>query len=151
VSGNGPADPSSPKGPSAPPRAGLPALPSPHGQSAPGGHRHPAHGHPERRKALLPGQRGGRESDRARRGGRAGRTRYLGTLIVADLPPGTKGKVVFAIIFSVSPESILTVTADGETPDVGRARRRARASRRARSARRQERLDVAPVRPARFL
>jgi len=91
VSGNGPADPSSPKGPSAPPRAGLPALPSPHGQSAPGGHRHPAHGHPERRKALLPGQRGGRESDRARRGGRAGRTRYLGTLIVADLPPGTKG------------------------------------------------------------
>jgi molecular chaperone DnaK len=37
---------------------------------------------------------------------------YLGTLIVPDLPPGTKGNVVFDIIFSVSAESILTVTAE---------------------------------------
>jgi len=37
---------------------------------------------------------------------------YLGTLVVADLPPGTKGNVVFDVIFSISPESILTVTAE---------------------------------------
>ena len=43
---------------------------------------------------------------------RAQQNEYLGTLIVPDLPPGTKGNVVFDIIFSVSPESILTVTAE---------------------------------------
>ncbi|MCA1827465.1 MAG: Hsp70 family protein [Myxococcales bacterium] len=37
---------------------------------------------------------------------------YLGTLIVADLPPGNKGNVVFDVIFSISAESILTVTAE---------------------------------------
>jgi molecular chaperone DnaK len=46
------------------------------------------------------------ESDRAQE------NEYLGTLIVPDLPPGTKGNVVFDIIFSVSAESILTVTAE---------------------------------------
>jgi molecular chaperone DnaK len=43
---------------------------------------------------------------------RAQQNEYLGTLIVPDLPPGTKGNVVFDIIFTVSPESILTVTAE---------------------------------------
>ncbi len=43
---------------------------------------------------------------------RAQQNEYLGTLIVPDLPPGSKGNVVFDIIFSVSPESILTVTAE---------------------------------------
>src|SRR5439155_6938509 len=43
---------------------------------------------------------------------RAQENEYLGTLIVPDLPPGTKGNVVFDIIFSVSAESILTVTAE---------------------------------------
>jgi molecular chaperone DnaK len=43
---------------------------------------------------------------------RAQQNEYLGTLIVPDLPPGTKGNVVFDIIFSVSAESILTVTAE---------------------------------------
>ncbi len=37
---------------------------------------------------------------------------YLGTLLVADLPPGARGNVVFDVIFSISPESILTVTAE---------------------------------------
>ena len=37
---------------------------------------------------------------------------YLGTLLVADLPSGVKGNVVFDVIFSISPESILTVTAE---------------------------------------
>ena len=37
---------------------------------------------------------------------------YLGTLVVADLPPGIKGNVVFDVVFSISPESILTVTAE---------------------------------------
>jgi molecular chaperone DnaK len=37
---------------------------------------------------------------------------YLGTLVVPDLPPGTKGNVVFDIVFSVSAESILTVAAE---------------------------------------
>ena len=37
---------------------------------------------------------------------------YLGTLVVADLPPGTKGNVVFDVIFSITGESILTVTAE---------------------------------------
>jgi molecular chaperone DnaK len=46
------------------------------------------------------------ESDRAQD------NEYLGTLIVPDLPPGTKGNVVFDLVFSVSPESILTVTAE---------------------------------------
>ena len=46
------------------------------------------------------------ESDRAQE------NEYLGTLIVPDLPPGTKGNVVFDIIFSISAESILTVTAE---------------------------------------
>ena len=45
-------------------------------------------------------------------GERAQDNEYLGTLLVPDLPPGTKGKVVFDIIFSLSPESILTVTAE---------------------------------------
>ena len=43
---------------------------------------------------------------------RAQENEYLGTLIVPDLPPGTKGNVVFDIIFSISAESILTVTAE---------------------------------------
>jgi len=43
---------------------------------------------------------------------RAQQNEYLGTLVVPDLPPGTKGNVVFDIIFSVSAESILTVTAE---------------------------------------
>jgi molecular chaperone DnaK len=43
---------------------------------------------------------------------RAQQNEYLGTLIVPDIPPGTRGSVVFDIIFSVSPESILTVTAE---------------------------------------
>jgi molecular chaperone DnaK len=46
------------------------------------------------------------ESDKAQE------NEYLGTLIVPDLPPGTKGNVVFDIIFSVSAESILSVTAE---------------------------------------
>ena len=46
------------------------------------------------------------ESDRAEE------NEYLGTLIVPDLPPGTKGNVVFDIIFNISAESILTVTAE---------------------------------------
>src|SRR5260370_5951697 len=29
---------------------------------------------------------------------------YLGTLVVADLPPGIKGNVVFDVIFAISPE-----------------------------------------------
>ncbi len=37
---------------------------------------------------------------------------YLGTLVVADLPPGTRGDVVFDVIFSITAESILTVTAE---------------------------------------
>jgi molecular chaperone DnaK len=46
------------------------------------------------------------ESDKAQE------NEYLGTLIVPDLPPGTKGNVVFDIVFSVSAESILAVTAE---------------------------------------
>ena len=46
------------------------------------------------------------ESDRAQD------NEYLGTLIVPDLPPGTKGNVVFDLVFSISAESILTVTAE---------------------------------------
>src|SRR5437868_2263618 len=46
------------------------------------------------------------EADRAQQNG------YLGTLVVPDLPPGIKGSVVFDIIFAVSPESILTITAE---------------------------------------
>ncbi|HEX9602574.1 MAG TPA: Hsp70 family protein [Myxococcales bacterium] len=45
-------------------------------------------------------------------GERAQENEYLGTLLVPDLPPGTKGNVVFDIIFSISAESILTVTAE---------------------------------------
>jgi molecular chaperone DnaK len=37
---------------------------------------------------------------------------YLGTLVVADLPPGIKGNVVFDVIFAITAESILTVTAE---------------------------------------
>jgi molecular chaperone DnaK len=37
---------------------------------------------------------------------------YLGTLVVADLPQGDKGNVVFDVIFAISPESILTVIAE---------------------------------------
>jgi len=37
---------------------------------------------------------------------------YLGTLVVADLPPGTRGNVVFDVIFSITAESLLTVTAE---------------------------------------
>jgi molecular chaperone DnaK len=44
--------------------------------------------------------------------GRAQDNEYLGTLVVPDLPPGTKGNVVFDIIFALSAESILTVTAE---------------------------------------
>jgi molecular chaperone DnaK len=43
---------------------------------------------------------------------RAQQNEYLGTLVVPDLPPGTKGNVVFDIIFSISAESLLTVTAE---------------------------------------
>jgi molecular chaperone DnaK len=46
------------------------------------------------------------ESDKAQE------NEYLGTLVVADLPPGTKGNVVFDVIFAISGESILTVTAE---------------------------------------
>jgi molecular chaperone DnaK len=45
-------------------------------------------------------------------GERAQDNEYLGTLMVPDLPPGTKGNVVFDIVFAISPESILTVTAE---------------------------------------
>ena len=44
--------------------------------------------------------------------GKAQENEYLGTLLVADLPPGAKGDVVFDVVFSISPESILTVTAE---------------------------------------
>ncbi len=44
--------------------------------------------------------------------GKAQENEYLGTLVVADLPPGTKGNVVFDVIFSITAESILTVTAE---------------------------------------
>ena len=44
--------------------------------------------------------------------GKAQDNEYLGTLVVADLPPGNKGNVVFDVIFSISAESILTVTAE---------------------------------------
>jgi molecular chaperone DnaK len=44
--------------------------------------------------------------------GKAQENEYLGTLLVADLPPGNKGNVVFDVIFSISAESILTVTAE---------------------------------------
>src|SRR5207248_5516803 len=44
--------------------------------------------------------------------GRAQDNEYLGTLVVPDLPPGTKGNVVFDILFAISAESILTVTAE---------------------------------------
>jgi molecular chaperone DnaK len=43
---------------------------------------------------------------------RAQQNEYLGTLVVPDIPQGIKGSVVFDIIFSVSPESILTITAE---------------------------------------
>ena len=43
---------------------------------------------------------------------RAQQNEYLGTLVVPDLPPGIKGSVVFDINFAVSPESILTITAE---------------------------------------
>jgi molecular chaperone DnaK len=46
------------------------------------------------------------ESDRAQE------NEYLGTLLVADLPPGVEGEVVFDIVFSISAESILTVSAE---------------------------------------
>jgi molecular chaperone DnaK len=46
------------------------------------------------------------ESDRAQE------NEYLGTLLVADLPAGVEGEVVFDIVFSISAESILTVTAE---------------------------------------
>src|SRR5205823_1320091 len=44
--------------------------------------------------------------------GKAQENEYLGTLVVADLPPGNKGNVVFDVIFSITAESILTVTAE---------------------------------------
>jgi molecular chaperone DnaK len=40
---------------------------------------------------------------------------YLGTLIVPDIPRGPKGTVSFEIMFSLSAESILTVTAEEKT------------------------------------
>ncbi|HZR08017.1 MAG TPA: Hsp70 family protein [Myxococcales bacterium] len=43
---------------------------------------------------------------------KAQQNEYLGTLVVPDLPPGTKGNVVFDIIFSLSAESLLSVTAE---------------------------------------
>jgi molecular chaperone DnaK (HSP70) len=43
---------------------------------------------------------------------RAQQNEYLGTLIVPDIPPGTEGNVVFDIQFSLSAESILTVSAE---------------------------------------
>jgi molecular chaperone DnaK len=43
---------------------------------------------------------------------RAQQNEYLGTLVVPDLPAGIKGSVVFDINFAVSPESILTITAE---------------------------------------
>jgi len=46
------------------------------------------------------------ESDRAQE------NEYLGTLLVADLPPGVDGNVVFDVVFSISAESILTVSAE---------------------------------------
>src|SRR5207237_5967580 len=44
--------------------------------------------------------------------GRAEETDSLGTLVVPDLRPGTKGSVVFDIVFAVSAESIVTVAAE---------------------------------------
>jgi len=43
---------------------------------------------------------------------RAQQNEYLGTLIVPDIPPGTEGNIVFDIQFTVSAESILTVSAE---------------------------------------
>ena len=43
---------------------------------------------------------------------KADQNEYLGTLVVADLPPGNKGDVVFDVIFNISAESLLTVTAE---------------------------------------
>jgi molecular chaperone DnaK len=43
---------------------------------------------------------------------RAQQNEYLGTLVVADLPPGNKGNVVFDVIFNITAESLLTVTAE---------------------------------------
>jgi len=43
---------------------------------------------------------------------RAQDNEYLGTLVVADLPPGDKGDVVFDLLFTVTPESLLSVTAE---------------------------------------
>ncbi len=43
---------------------------------------------------------------------RAQENEYLGTLLVADLPPGLDGDVVFDVTFTLSTESILTVTAE---------------------------------------
>ena len=37
---------------------------------------------------------------------------YLGTLVIPDLPPGARGSQSFDIVFSLSAESILTVTAE---------------------------------------
>jgi molecular chaperone DnaK len=44
--------------------------------------------------------------------GKAQDNEYLGTLVVADLPPGIRGNVVFDVIFNITAESILTVTAE---------------------------------------
>jgi molecular chaperone DnaK len=43
---------------------------------------------------------------------RAEKNEYLGTLMVPDLPRGARGTVVFDVQFSLSAESILTVTAE---------------------------------------
>ena len=43
---------------------------------------------------------------------KAQQNEYLGTLVVADLPPGHKGNVVFDVIFNITAESLLTVTAE---------------------------------------
>jgi len=81
---------------------------------------------------------------------------YLGTLLVADLPPGVEGDVVFDVIFSISAESILTVTAEErgtarsvsatfstqDTPETVRRRMEARAGIAAEPAQRS-----APPRP----
>ena len=37
---------------------------------------------------------------------------YLGTLVVADLPPAEKGNAVFDLVFNITGESILTVSAE---------------------------------------
>jgi len=105
------------------------------------------------------------------RGGTRAAERVPRTLIVPDLPPGNQGQRRLRHhllgLPGVDPDrhgrgarhaqdgerdlQHAGHVRDGETPHGGRARRGARTAGRARAARRKERLDVAPVRPARLL